>query len=338
VVTEALNKIVDGGSLDAAEAERVMASVMAGEVSPARLAALLTALRMKGESDDEILGFARAMRAASVPVTAPPDAIDTCGTGGDASNSFNISTGSAIVAAAAGVTVAKHGNRSASSKCGSADVLEALGVKIAVTAEQAEHCLERVGIAFLFAPAFHPAMRHAGPTRGEIGIRTVFNILGPLSSPARVKRQVLGVASPDLAPRMAAILGGLGCERALVFHGSDGLDEITLAGPTTVHDLRGGTVTSYEMGPSNLGLDEAPSDALVGGGPEENAAILRSLFAGETGPKRDALLANAAAGLVVAGKADDLPAGVRLAAEVVDSGAAAAKVDEFAAFTQAFED
>lgn len=338
MVTEALNKIVEGNSLDASEAERVMASVMAGEVSPARLAALLTALRMKGESDHEILGFARAMRAAAVPVAAPPDAIDTCGTGGDASNSFNISTGSAIVAAAAGVTVAKHGNRSASSKCGSADVLEALGVKIAVTAEQAERCLERVGIAFLFAPAFHPAMRHAGPTRGEIGIRTVFNILGPLSSPARVKRQALGVASPDLAPRMAAILGGLGCERTLVFHGSDGLDEITLAGPTTVHDLRGGAVTSYEVTPKDLGLNGAPSDALVGGGPEENAAILRSLFAGETGPKRNALLANAAAGLVVAGKADNLSAGVKLAAEVIDSGAAAAKVDEFAAFTQTFED
>lgn len=338
MVTEALNKIVEGGSLDAAEAERLMASVMAGEVSPALLAALLTALRMKGESDEEVLGFARAMRAAAVPVTAPPDTIDTCGTGGDASNSFNISTGSAIVAAAAGVTVAKHGNRSASSRCGSADVLEALGVKIAVTAEQAERCLERVGIAFLFAPAFHPAMRHAGPTRGEIGIRTVFNILGPLSSPARVKRQALGVARPELAPRMAAILGGLGCERAFVFHGSDGLDEITLAGPTTVHNLRGGTVTSYEIAPEDLGLSRAPSDALAGGGPEENAAILRSLFAGETGPKRDALLANAAAGLVVAGKADDLSAGVKLAAEVIDSGAAAAKVDEFAAFTQTFED
>ncbi len=338
MVTEALNKIVEGGSLDAAEAERVMASVMAGEVSPARLAALLTALRMKGESDDEILGFARAMRAAAVPVAAPPDAIDTCGTGGDASNSFNISTASAIVAAAAGATVAKHGNRSASSKCGSADVLEALGVKIAVTAEQAEQCLERVGIAFLFAPAFHPAMRHAGPTRGEIGIRTVFNILGPLSSPARLKRQALGVASPDLAPRMAAILGGLGCERALVFHGSDGIDEITLAGPTMVHDLRGGSVTSYQITPEDLGLAGAPSDSLVGGGPEENAAILRSLFAGETGPKRDALLANAAAGLVVAGKADDLSDGVALAAEVIDSGAAASKVNEFAAFTQMFED
>ncbi len=338
MTTEALNKIVDGGSLDAAEAERLMTSVMAGEVSPASLAALLTALRMKGESDDEVLGFARAMRAAAVPVAAPPDAIDTCGTGGDASNSFNISTGSAIVAAAGGVTVAKHGNRSASSRCGSADVLEALGVKIAVTAEQAEQCLERVGIAFLFAPAFHPAMRHAGPTRAEIGIRTVFNILGPLSSPALVKRQALGVASPDLAPRMAAILGGLGCERALVFHGSDGLDEITLAGPTTVHDLRGGTVTSYEIAPGDLGLDEAPSDALVGGGPEENAAILRSLFAGETGPKRDALLANAAAALVVAGKADELPAGARLAAEIIDGGAATAKLDEFAAFTQTFED
>ena len=319
MIAEALNKIVEGGSLDAAEAEGVMAAVMAGEVSPARLAALLTALRMKGESDDEILGFARAMRAAAVAVAAPPDAIDTCGTGGDFSNTFNISTGSAIVAAAAGVTVAKHGNRSATSQCGSADVLEALGVKIAVTAEQAERCLERVGIAFLFAPAFHPAMRHAGPTRAELGIRTVFNILGPLSSPAGVKRQALGVARPELGARMAAILGGLGCERALVFHGSDGLDEITLAGPTTVHDLRGGTVTSYEIGPDDLGLAGAPRDALAGGGPEENAAILRSLFAGETGPKRDALLANAAAALVVAGKADDLPEGVRLAAEVIDA-------------------
>ena len=337
MIAEALNKVVEGGSLDAAEAEGVMAAVMAGEVSPARLAALLTALRMKGESDDEILGFARAMRAAAVPVAAPPDAIDTCGTGGDFSNTFNISTGSAIVAAAAGVTVAKHGNRSATSQCGSADVLEALGVKIAVTAEQAEQCLERVGIAFLFAPAFHPAMRHAGPTRAELGIRTVFNILGPLSSPAGVKRQALGVARPELGARMATILGGLGCERALVFHGSDGLDEITLGGPTTVHDLRGGTVTSYDIAPDDLGLAGAPRDALIGGGPEENAAILRSLFAGETGPKRDALLANAAAALVVAGKADDLPAGAKLAAEVIDNGGATAKLGEFAAFTQTLE-
>ena len=337
MIAEALNKVVEGGSLDAAEAEGVMAAVMAGEVSPARLAALLTALRMKGESDDEILGFARAMRAAAVPVAAPPDAIDTCGTGGDFSNTFNISTGSAIVAAAAGVTVAKHGNRSATSQCGSADVLEALGVKIAVTAEQAEQCLERVGIAFLFAPAFHPAMRHAGPTRAELGIRTVFNILGPLSSPAGVKRQALGVARPELGARMAAILGGLGCERALVFHGSDGLDEITLGGPTTVHDLRGGTVTSYDIAPDDLGLAGAPRDALIGGGPEENAAILRSLFAGETGPKRDALLANAAAALVVAGKAGDLREGVGLAAEVIDGGGATAKLGEFAAFTQTLE-
>ena len=336
MIVDALKKVVSGGSLDAGEAERVMASIMAGEATPSQLAGLLVALRMKGESENEILGFARAMRAAAVPVNASRNAIDTCGTGGDFSNTFNISTASAIVAAAAGITVAKHGNRSATSKCGSADVLEALGVKIAVTPAQAESCLDQIGIAFLFAPAFHPAMKFAGPTRTEIGVSTVFNILGPLASPARVKRQVLGIARRELGPRMAAILEGLGCRHALIVHGDDGLDEITLGDATTIHELRDGTVTSSKITPEELGLARADRRALAGGNKDENAAIVRSLFAGEKGPKRDALLANAAAAMVVGGLAADLSAGVDVAAQVIDDGKAAKKLDEFVAFTQTF--
>lgn len=338
MIVKALNKVIDGVSLDVDESEAVMTQIMTGACPPTQLAALLVGLRMKGETLEEILGFARAMRAASVAVTAPDDAIDTCGTGGDFSNSFNISTASAIVAAGAGITVAKHGNRSATSKCGSADVLEALGVRLVVTPEQAERCLRHVGLSFLFAPAFHPAMKHAATVRTELNIRTVFNILGPLASPARIKRQVLGVPRPELGPRMAAILAGLDSEHALIVHGQDGLDEISLSEATTIHELRSGAISSYRITPEDLGLTRADRNTLVGGDVEENAAIIHSLLGGEKGPKRDALLANAAAALVVGRKAGNLKEGVELAATVIDSGSAKEKLSEFVAFTQALGD
>ena len=337
MIKQTIETLIEGQDLSQETAQRAMEFIMTGEATPAQLAAFLTALRMKGETVDEITGFAKAMREAAVPVNVDGPVIDTCGTGGDGSGSYNISTASAIVAAAAGVRVAKHGNRSASSKCGSADVLEALGVRIAVTPEQAQRCLEKVGIAFLFAQAFHPAMRHVAPVRSELGIRTVFNILGPLANPAKATRQVLGVADAELAPKMAGILQQLGVEKALVVHGADGLDEISLSGPTSVYEVDGDEIKQYAVSPEELGLPTADRSALAGGDKETNAEILRALFRGESGPKRDALLANAAAALYVGGKTTSLIEGVNAAAEVIDSGAVLRKLDEFVAFTQALD-
>ena len=337
MIKQTIETLIEGRDLSQETAQRAMEFIMTGEATPAQLAAFLTALRMKGETVDEITGFAKAMREAAVPVNVDGPVIDTCGTGGDGSGSYNISTASAIVAAAAGVRVAKHGNRSASSKCGSADVLEALGVRIAVTPEQAQRCLDKVGIAFLFAQAFHPAMRHVAPVRSELGIRTVFNILGPLANPAKATRQVLGVADAELAPKMAGILQQLGVEKALVVHGADGLDEISLSGPTLVYEVDGDEIKQYAVSPEELGLPTADRSALAGGDKETNAEILRALFRGESGPKRDALLANAAAALYVGGKTTSLIEGVRAAAEVIDSGAVLRKLDEFVAFTQALD-
>ena len=338
MIKEAIAKLVEGASLSQEEAEGVMALIMEGEATPAQLSAFLIALRMKGESTDEVLGMVRAMLAKSVPVEAEGPLIDTCGTGGDASGTYNISTAAALVASAAGLKVAKHGNRSASSQCGSADLLEALGVRISLTAAQATQCLDSVGFAFLFAPAFHPAMRHAAPTRAEIGVRTVFNILGPMANPARPKRQVLGVARPELVPLIAESLRRLGSEHAMVVHGQDGLDEISLSAPTTVHEVGGEGVRPYTITPEEAGLKWADREALAGGGPDRNAQIVRDLFEGEEGPKRDALLFNAAAALVVGGKAAGLKDGVALAAAAIDSGAARRKLVAYVEFTQALED
>ncbi|MBM4406609.1 MAG: anthranilate phosphoribosyltransferase [Chloroflexi bacterium] len=335
MIKEAIGKLVDDLDLTEAEAGQVMTEIMTGAATPAQLAAFLVALRVKGETTHEILGLVRVMREKSLRVDVSGPLLDTCGTGGDASGTFNISTAAAIIAAAAGIRVAKHGNRSATSKCGSADVLEALGVRIRVTPEQAKQSIERIGIAFLFAQAFHPSMKYAGPTRAEIGIRTVFNILGPLANPARATRQVVGVAHPDLAPKMANALPGLGVEHALVVHGEDGLDEITLSGATTIHEVRGGQVTFTSVTPKELGLAKAAKADLAGGDKEQNAHIIRSLFKGEKGPKRDALLANAGAALYVGGKAASIKAGVAAAATVIDSGGAARKLDEWIAFSKA---
>ena len=329
MIRDAIGKLVEGQSLSEEEARAVMGQVMAGEATPAQIAAWLVALRLKGETPEELLGMVRAMRERAVPVETAGDPIDTCGTGGDASGSYNISTASAIVAAAAGIKVAKHGNRSASSKCGSADVLEALGVRIALTPQQASRCLDEAGITFLFAQAYHPAMKYVAPVRTEIGVRTVFNFLGPLANPAGVRRQVLGVALSEIAPKMASILNDLGAVHALVVHGEDGMDEVSLGGATSVYEVRDGTVRSYAITPEELGLPRAGRSDLAGGDRDENAAIIRRLLDGERGPKRDALLANASAALLVGDKAKDWKEGVALAADVIDSGAAKQKLEEF---------
>lgn len=328
---EALGAIAGGRTLTRAEAESAMSSLMAGEATAAQLGALLAALAVRGETVDEIAGFAAGMRAAAVPVRVAAGAIDTCGTGGDRSHSFNISTVSAIVAAAAGARVAKHGNRAASSACGSADVLEALGVKIELGPEAVASCVADVGLGFMFAPRFHPAMRHAGPIRREIGIRTIFNVLGPLANPAGVRRQLLGVASAGLGERMILVLRELGAERALVVHSSDGLDEISPSGPTRTWELRAGAIREGEITPESAGLERAPRDSIRGGDSAFNAAIARRVLAGERAGPRTAVLLNAGAACVVAGLATDLREGVALAARAIDRGAAAATLARWVA-------
>ncbi|HEV2251376.1 MAG TPA: anthranilate phosphoribosyltransferase, partial [Candidatus Limnocylindria bacterium] len=300
----ALGAVAAGRTLSRSDAEGAMASVMAGDATPAQLGGLLAALAIRGETVDEIAGFAAAMRAAAVPVRIADGAIDTCGTGGDRSGSFNISTVAAIVAAAAGARVAKHGNRAASSACGSADVLEALGVKIDLGPDSVAVCVEQVGLGFMFAPNFHPAMRHAGPVRREIGIRTIFNVLGPLANPAGVKRQLLGVPSAALGERMVQVLRELGAERALVVHSTDGLDEISPSGPTRTWELRDGAISEGQLTPDDVGLTRAGVDAVRGGDSRTNAAIARAVLSGETRDgARAAVLLNAGAACYVAGLA-----------------------------------
>ncbi len=323
MIKEAIGKLVEGRSLSEDEAQTVMAEIMDGAATQAQLAAFLVALRMKGETEDEILGMYRSMTQRALHVQSPGPLLDVCGSGGDNSGTYNISTASALVAAAAGLKVAKHGNRAASSQCGSADVLEALGARINMTPAQAEQCLQEVGFVFLFAQAFHPGMRFAGPVRGEIGVRTIFNFLGPLTNPANVTRRLFGVSRPDLAPKLAQMLLRLGTERAMVVHSEDGMDEIALSGNTQVYEVRDGAVSSYMLSPEQFGLPHSKRGDLAGGTKEQNAEIIRALFRGERGPKRDVLLANAAAALVVGGKTSSLREGVTLAAQTIDSGAAA---------------
>ena len=337
MIKEAIQRLVEGQPLTENEAEQVMARIMDGEATPAQLGAFLVALRMKGESPEEILGMVRAMRAKAVLMEAGGDLLDTCGTGGDGSGTYNISTASALVAAAAGLKVAKHGNRSATSRCGSADVLEALGARLAVSPEQARQCLDKVGFAFLFAPGYHPAMRHAAGPRGEIGVRTVFNILGPLANPAGATRQLLGVADGEMAPKMAIILQKLGAKHALIVHGEDGLDEISLGGQTRVQEVRDGSIRSYTISPEDLGLSRAGVKELAGGDKEENARIILALFDGRAGPRRNALLANAGAALYAGDKVKSLKDGVALAAITIDKGAARETLRRYVELTQSFE-
>ncbi len=333
MIKEAIGKLVDGRSLGLDEAAQVMEEIMAGDATPAQMGAFLTVLRVKGETVDEIAGLAAAMRARAVPVTTTRPVVDTCGTGGDARGSFNISTAAAFVAAAAGVAVAKHGNRAMSSSCGSADVLEALGVNVNLSADQVARCVEQVGIGFMFAPLFHPAMRHAAGPRRELGFRTVFNVLGPLTNPAGAGVQIVGVYDAELVPTLACVLRDLGSEAAFVVNGADGLDELSLAGPNTVAVLQKGQVHRLTLDPAHYGLARADKGALRGGDATENAAILRDVLGGAPGPRRDAVLLNAAMALVAAEAAADPQEGLARAAASIDSGAALRVLDALIAYT-----
>jgi len=338
MIREAIDAIVNQGrSLSEEEAAAVMEEIMSGEATPAQLAAFLVALRLKGETVEEIAGMARVMRAKAlrVPFEGAP-LLDTCGTGGDRMGTFNVSTAAAFVAAGAGAIVAKHGNRAMTSHCGSADVLEALGAKIDLPPEGVAHCLREVSMGFMFAPVFHPAMRFAAGPRREIGVRSVFNILGPLTNPAGASAQVLGVADAVIGEKIIQVLGRLGCRRALVVHGEDGLDEMSLSGPTLVYELKEGDIRSYRVTPEEVGLRQASGQAVKGGSPEENAAAMRAVFGGEQGPLRDIVLLNSAAALVAADKAATLAEGVPLAAQAIDSGAAREKLGRFIEVTVSF--
>jgi anthranilate phosphoribosyltransferase len=346
MILDALHCIANHGqSLSRENARAVMSDVFTGKCSDAQIAALLVALHMKGETVDEIVGFAEAIRKAAAPTVVPRiqtvdvsgterDAlVDTCGTGGDASGTFNISTATALVVAGAGVRVAKHGNRSVTSKCGSADVMEALGVRIDLPAERAAKCLERVGIVFLFAPAMHPGMKYVQPVRRELRLRTIFNLLGPLTNPAGASAQVVGVYSVELVEKLAEALSLLGLRRAFVVHGLDGLDEITITGPTRVAEVRNGGVRGYEITPEEFGVARAAIEEISGGDAAANAEIITDILAGRKSARRDVILLNAAAALVAAGKADDIGSAVPLAERSIDSGAAAEKLETLVRFT-----
>ena len=333
-----LRKLIAHEDLTAEEAGAAMTEIMAGRATPALVAAFLVGLAMKGERPEEIVGLARTMRAEAVPFDAGGRAVfDTCGTGGDRSGTFNISTAASLVIAACGVPIAKHGNRSVSSLCGSADVFEALGVRIAAPPPAAERWLQEAGVTFLFAPTFHPSMRHAAPTRRELGVRTAFNLLGPLTNPARPARQLVGVPRPEHAELLARALLLLGAERAWVVHGADGIDEISLSGHTKVAECWRGTVRTFYVHPADFGLAKAPVSALAGGDAAANAAIVRRVLDGERGAARDIVLMNAAAGLFVAGRVPSFRDGVTAAADAIDAGRARAALDALAAASRAAE-
>ncbi|GBD11515.1 Anthranilate phosphoribosyltransferase [bacterium HR23] len=329
-----LEQLLAHRPLSQAQASQAMAMIMEGQATPAQIAGFLVALRMKGETPEEVAGMAQAMRAKALRVDVPFPLLDTCGTGGDRSGTFNISTASALVCSAVGVKVAKHGNRAVSSASGSADLLEACGVRIDLGPQGVAHCIREVGIGFCFAPVFHPAMKFAGPVRRELGVRTVFNILGPLTNPAGAQFQVLGVADPSLGEMMAQVLRLLGVRRAWVVHGEDGLDEITLCAPTRVWEVDASGVRTFSIVPEEVGLPRARPEDLKGGTAKENAQRLRSLLQGERGPLRDAVLLNASAGLVVYGIARSLREGLALAAEAVNSGRALALLERWVEVSQ----
>ena len=346
MILEVLHRIVTHRqSLARQDAREVMSEILSGRCTDSQIAAFLVALSMKGETVEEIVGFAEAIRAAATPLqihrnstvdvsdTERDALVDTCGTGGDASGTFNISTATALVVAGADVRVAKHGNRSISSKCGSADVMEALGVNINLAPERVAACLEEIGIAFLFAPAMHSAMKHVQTARRELRLRTVFNLLGPLTNPARASAQVVGVYSAELVEKVAEALSMLGLRRALVVHGMDGLDEITVTAPTRIAEVREGTVRAYEVTPEDFGISRSPLDALSGGDAAANANTIRRVLGGEKSPRRDVTLLNAAAALVAAGKADHLSDALPLAEKSLDSGAAASRLADLVRFT-----
>ncbi|MGZ4123053.1 MAG: anthranilate phosphoribosyltransferase [Tumebacillaceae bacterium] len=336
MIKETLQTVIGGGVLSSDLAEEAMSMIMAGEATDAQIAGLLTALRMRGETVEDITGFARAMRKYATPVKSHlRGLVDTCGTGGDGADTFNISTTASFVAAAAGVVIAKHGNRSVSSKSGSADVLQALGVNVDLSPLQAADCLERVGISFMFAQLYHQAMKYAIGARRELGFRTVFNVLGPLTNPAGAMRQVIGTFNADLVEKMAHVLAELGTEHALIVHGMDGLDEITITGPTKIAEVRNNKVERvFTITPEEVGLSCYSKEELRGGEAKQNAEITRAVLQGELGAPRDIVLINAAATLYVAGRAVSIADGVKLASEAIDSGRALATLERLVEVTQ----
>jgi anthranilate phosphoribosyltransferase len=342
MIKEAISLLVSGQSLTMEQAAEVMEEMTSGQVTPAQFGAFVTALRIKGETADEIAGLARVMRAKAIRVVTTEPLIDIVGTGGDNSKSFNISTAAAFVAAGAEIKVAKHNNRAMTSQCGSADVLEALGMKIELDASQVKDCLEKTGIAFMFAPLFHPAMKFATAPRREIGIRTIFNILGPLTNPALAESMVLGVPSEELGEKLIRVLFRLGLRHAIVVHGLNGMDEITTDGRSKVWELKDGEITDYYVSPDDFGLATVGIEMLVGGTPKENARILRLVLEGEKGPRRDAVVMNAAAGIVVGGGTrhpSGLPAlkeGVEIAREAIDNGRAMDKLEKLIKLSQSY--
>ncbi|MFH1560584.1 MAG: anthranilate phosphoribosyltransferase [Chloroflexota bacterium] len=334
MIQQAISTLVTGQDLSAEDAAQVMEEIMTGEATPAQFGAFVTALRLKGETAEEIAGMAGVMREKALHVQSEGDLVDTCGTGGDGSHTINVSTIAAFVVAGAGLKVAKHGNRAMTSACGSADVLEAAGVKIDLGPEGVERCIREVGFGFMFAQTFHPAMRYAGPLRREIGIRTVFNILGPLTNPAGARSQVLGIADGTLGEKMAQVLHHLGSQHALVVHGEDGLDEISIAAPTQIWELKEGSINSYTVTPEDIGFTRASADAIRGGTVEDNVAAMKRVLSGETGPSRDVVLLNAAAALVAGNAVQNLSEGVALAAQAIDNGRAMEKLRAFAELSQ----
>src|SRR5437867_811732 len=345
IIIEAVRTLVERRDLTRIEAAAAMEAIMSGAATNAQIAAFLTALRMKGETVEELIGFAQVMRQKAVRVRTRPDdvagltgtdrdmLIDTCGTGGDAAGTFNVSTATAFVVAGAGLRVAKHGNRSVSSLCGSADVVETLGVNLDLSPEKVARCVEEVGIGFLYAPLLHTAMKHVMAARREMGVRTVFNMLGPLTNPAGANAQVIGVYSPALTEPLARVLAELGTHRAFVVHGADGLDEISNTGESRVSEVREGVVRTFTVRPEDFGLPRVSMRDLLGGDREQNAAIIHAILRGEPGPKRDIVVMNAAAALVVGVKARDFKEGVELAARSIDTGAARDKLEELVRFT-----
>ena len=337
MIREAIEAVVSGESLSMEAAAQVMNEIMSGEATPAQFGAFVTALRLKGETVDEIAGMAQIMREHSLHVEVNGNLVDTCGTGGDGSGTFNISTAAAFVAAGAGAKVAKHGNRAMSGSSGSADVLEALGAKIELSPESVTRCINETGFGFMFAQGFHPSMRFAATPRREIGIRTVFNILGPLTNPAGAGAQVIGVADASMANKMAQVLGRLGSRRALVVHGSDGLDEISITGPTRIWELEDGNVSGYEISPEDAGLSRAPLNEIQASDAEASARIFRAVLEGEPGAARDIVVLNAAAALLAGELVGSLEEGVQAAAASVDSGKALQSLEAFVALSQVLE-
>ena len=337
MIREAIAALVEGRDLTSDEAAQAMSEIMEGDTTPAQIGAFLTALRAKGETPDEIVGMAGAMRERSLRVAVDGQVVDTCGTGGDSSGSFNISTTVGLVLAGAGLKVAKHGNRAASGSTGSADVLEELGVKIGLRPEGVKRCIEETGFGFMFAQTFHPAMRFVAAPRREIGIRTVFNFLGPLTNPAGAEAYLMGISDPELAPKMPRVLDGLGARHALIVHGQDGLDEVSLAAPTDVWEVKEGAISSYTVTPDDFGLDGVDNDSLTVAGVAESASTLREVLAGSPGPARSVVLANAAAALIAADRATTLRKGVELAANAIDTGRANAALDSLITLSQDLE-